>query len=269
MQTTTSADGTVIAYDRAGSGAPIIFVPAALNSREAFNDLAAELKSDFTTVQYDRRGRGTSTDAIAAAEVDAYAIEREVEDLASVIAAVGGRPTLFGFSSGAVLALAATASGLPIGRLALYEPPLCRDDASKPDLRDRLAEMIKNGQPGVAVATYQIEAIGLLPEMVSQIKHLPLWPGLEAIAQTTVYDATLTADPEPTAAMRSVSQPTLVIAGTQTWPKLAAWAKDTAAAIAAARYVEVEGGANHTIPPMSTAAVHDGVGLAEATPIDG
>ena len=41
----------------------------------------------------------------------------------------GGSAFVFGHSSGAVLALEAAANGLPIARLALYEPPFIVDEA--------------------------------------------------------------------------------------------------------------------------------------------
>lgn len=50
-------------------------------------------------------------------------MEREIEDLAALIAAAGGRASLFGHSSGGILALEATAQGLPVERLAVYEAP--------------------------------------------------------------------------------------------------------------------------------------------------
>lgn len=40
MFTTTSADGTTIAYDRSGSGAPIVFVSGAFNDRHTLAPVA-------------------------------------------------------------------------------------------------------------------------------------------------------------------------------------------------------------------------------------
>jgi pimeloyl-ACP methyl ester carboxylesterase len=263
MDTATSADGSVIAYQRTGSGTPIIFVPAAFNLRSTFDGVAAELEPDFTTIRYDRRGRGDSTDAIGPDEVDSYRIEHEIEDLAAVSSAVGGSPIVFGFSSGAVLALAAAAAGLPISRLALYEPPFRRGPANPATagLRDRLVELIKAGKPGEAVSTFQRDGIGLPPELVDQIRRSPAFPALEAIGQTTVYDCTLTAEQAPTEAMRSLAQPTVVLAGAQTWPPLIDGARYGAELIDNATYVEVPGGPNHTIPAAATAqAVRDFAG---------
>jgi len=56
-----------------------------------------------------------------------------------VIAAAGDGAYVFGMSSGAVLALRAVAAGLPVSKLAIYEPPFIVDD-SRPRVPDGLAE---------------------------------------------------------------------------------------------------------------------------------
>ena len=120
-----SADGTRIAFERAGAGAPLILVEAAGHYRgfSSFTGLTGLLAADFTVYNYDRRGRGDSGDTAP------YAVEREVEDLAALIATAGGSAFLYGFSSGALLALHAAARGLVIPRLALLEPPIGEDES--------------------------------------------------------------------------------------------------------------------------------------------
>src|SRR3569833_4746993 len=95
----TSADGTSIAYERRGAGAPVILVGGAFNDRTPVAGLAEVLAGDFTTIAYDRRGRGSSGDA------GTYAIAREIEDIAALFAVAGGSASVFGHSSGAVLVL--------------------------------------------------------------------------------------------------------------------------------------------------------------------
>ncbi len=62
MSTVSSADGTVIDYDRYGDGPAVVFIGGASiyrvideSTTQAARMLAAE---GFTTVDYDRRGRG-------------------------------------------------------------------------------------------------------------------------------------------------------------------------------------------------------------------
>ena len=110
METVRSADGTPIVFERMGSGPPVVVVNGALADRAATAPVAAVLGEWFTVVAFDRRGVGDSGDT------PPYAAEREIEDLAAVIGAVGGSAHVFGHSSGGILALEATASG-EIGRV--------------------------------------------------------------------------------------------------------------------------------------------------------
>ena len=83
METTKSADGTGIAYDRGGDGPPLIIVLGAFCDRKTFVP-PASLTSRFTVCTYDRRGRGDSGDT------PLYSPDLEVADLAAVIEAVSG-----------------------------------------------------------------------------------------------------------------------------------------------------------------------------------
>src|SRR5258708_31865253 len=117
VSTVRSRDGTTIALERLGNGPPLILVVGAFNERATGLPLANFLAPQFSVFTYDRRGRGDSGDTAP------YAIDREVEDLDALIAHTGGTAAVFGYSSGALLALKAAARGLAITRLALYEPP--------------------------------------------------------------------------------------------------------------------------------------------------
>src|SRR6266446_6916429 len=117
MNRVTSKDGTRIAFDQSGKGPAIILVVGAFNDRFTGAPLRHLLEPHFTVFNYDRRGRGNSGDTAP------YAVEREIEDLEALITEAGGSADVFGYSSGAVLALKAAAAGLAISRLALYDPP--------------------------------------------------------------------------------------------------------------------------------------------------
>ena len=243
MDTVTSADGTTIAYEAAGSGHPIVFVGGAFNDHTRLAPLAGALAGDFTVIGYDRRARGQSGDTRP------YAVQREVEDLAAVLDTVGGRAAVFGYSSGGILALLA-ATTLPVTHLFLYEVPFGLP--ADPTLAGRLDELIRQDRPGDAVALFQTEGIGLPPQMVAQIRNSPMFPALEAIAQSTVYEATLTSEyAVPTPAMSMVDVPALVLTGADTWPALTAAAKSAPVG----RHVEVPGAENHDIPVPETGTI--------------
>ena len=207
MAIVRSPDGTSIAFERAGTGPALILVDAAgcFRGFGPMRPLAARLASDFMVFTYDRRGRGDSTDTAP------YAVEREVDDLQALIDAAGGSAFVYGFSSGAVLALHAAARGLAIPRLALLEPPVAVDDRPKPqpDLATELAELVAAGRRGEAVERFQT-AIGVPAEMVAGMRGAPFWPALEAIAHTLVYDLAITAS-LPASRLSAITTPTLVI----------------------------------------------------------
>ena len=106
-QTTKSGDGTTIAYTKLGSGPPLILVDGAFCYREngPSSQLAPLLAKHFTVYAYDRRGRGASGDA------PVYSIEREVDDLRTMVREAGGSAFAVGVSSGGALALQAARAG--------------------------------------------------------------------------------------------------------------------------------------------------------------
>jgi pimeloyl-ACP methyl ester carboxylesterase len=252
MKTVTSPDGTKIAFDQLGAGPPLIMLAGAFNDRSTTSPLAEAMQDQFTVLNYDRRGRGESGDTTP------YAVEREIEDLAALIAELGGASCVFGYSSGATLALRAAASSLPITRLALYEPPFLVDDsrpAPPADLAEQLATLISLDRRGDAVELYQLQGIGLPQPVVAQIREAPFRPSLEAIAHTLVYDATITGDLSlPDAALSSVTAPTLVLSGGNSWGFLQSGADAAGALLPNGRHLTLAG-QTHDIDPAAVAPV--------------
>ena len=219
MKQVLSKDGTKIAFDQSGEGAPVILVGGALQDRAIdlpTVQLAALLAENFTVFHYDRRGRGDSGDT------PSYAVEREIEDLSALIDVAGGSVGVFGMSSGAVLALRA-ADSLKITRLALYEPPFIVDDSRPPLPDDYLAKLMKllsSNQRGDAVALFMTEAVGVPAEYIAPMRNEAFWSGFEAVAHTLVYDAMIMGDtmrgsPQPLWKWSSIRVPTLVIGGSE------------------------------------------------------
>jgi pimeloyl-ACP methyl ester carboxylesterase len=210
MDTVTSNDGTTIAFDRLGSGPSVILVSGGSVDRWSNASLAEVLASDFTVFNYDRRGRGPSGDT------PPYAVEREIEDVGAVLQAAGGSAGLYGSSSGAALALEAAASGLPITKLALWEPPYILDENARPpaDQVEQYNMMLAEGRRGDAAQYFMERVVRMPAEFVAAARSQPWWPGQEALAHTLPYDATIMGDyslPEEKAAR--VTVPTVVIDG--------------------------------------------------------
>lgn len=216
MSSTVSADGTKIAYTRTGSGPALVLVDGAMSYRGSSpNDgLAKELAPHFTVYTYDRRGRGESADT------GPYAVEREVEDIAAIIKEAGGEAFLFGISSGAALALEAANSGLPVPKLAVYEPPFVIDD-TRPrvpaDYPARLDAAIAEGKRGKAVKMFMTEGVGLGKVTVAVMRLMPFWSKLKKVAHTIAYDTAVMGDRQSgrplTRAWPEAKMPALAIDG--------------------------------------------------------
>ncbi|MBV8756599.1 MAG: alpha/beta hydrolase [Deltaproteobacteria bacterium] len=198
-----------IAFDRLGSGSPVIFVLGAFNTRDTGEPLAHALAANHTVFNFDRRGRGDSTDE------PTYAIEREIDDLAGLIREAGGSAALLGFSSGAALGLAAAAHGLPITKLALFDLPLRPGGPpNEVDHTAALAALVRAGRRGDAVEYFQGRMVGIPQPVIEQLRTAPFRPALEAMAQTLVYEATILGDGlVPLDRVRAVEAPLLALAG--------------------------------------------------------
>jgi pimeloyl-ACP methyl ester carboxylesterase len=229
ITTVRSADGTAIAYDRNGDGPPLIYVGGALNDRFSGAPLATELAPRMTVYGYDRRGRGASGDT------PPYAVEREIEDLHALIETAGGEAAVYGMSSGGILALRAAGHGLKITKVAVYEPPIRPDnDANRLAARryaTKLAELLAADRRGDALELFMTE-VGIPAELIGQMRHAPMWPGLEALAPSLAYDSAVMGDSRGGAApdewAGAVGMPALVLRGGES----PAWMGDAATELA-------------------------------------
>ena len=220
-RTAVSDDGTPIAYDEFGTGSPLITVCGATADRALMRPTAEAFGQHFRAVAYDRRGRGDSGDTAP------YAVEREIEDLAAIIAEVGGGTVhLYGHSSGAGLALRAVVAGLPVERLVLHEPPYSPDDpGAQEEARGwarHLADRLDRGEHAEAIAEF-FRSVGAPEEVVDQVRSSPMWPGLVALAPTLAYDSAVmddlaTGGVVPVDLARQVTQPALVLVGGESPP---------------------------------------------------
>lgn len=232
MEKTRSRDGTLIAFEKRGAGAPLILVGGALSDRTSAAPLASLLEPGFTVFTFDRRGRGDSGDA------ESYSIEREVEDFSALIGVAGGSAFVFGHSSGAALALESAARALPISKLALYEPPFIVDGARAPlpgTYTAQLASLLSSGRRGEAVKYFLTVGVQVPETAIAQMQGSPMWPGMEKIAHTLLYDQAIMEGKMSGTGMAkgqwdSVDVPTLVIEGGAS----PAWMRNSAATLAKA-----------------------------------
>jgi pimeloyl-ACP methyl ester carboxylesterase len=252
MDAATSADGTLIAFDQRGSGPAVVIVNGALSLASDAGEIADALAhAGFRAVTWDRRARGASGDKRGSSPAD------EAADLAAVIDAVGGDAAVLGHSSGAILALFAASLGVPVRALFLSEPPFrWGDDEPAHDLAERLQGLVDDGKAADAVATFQLEGVGLPRDMVDAGRASGQLATLAPLGQSTVYDVMLTRQVSvPTPEMLTVTQPVTVLRGDQTFPVIISGSDRLAEAIPHAELVIVPESVMHRPDPVATARV--------------
>jgi pimeloyl-ACP methyl ester carboxylesterase len=236
MSTVTSKDGTTIAYTSTGNGPALIVVCGATAFRAtdpALAELAQLLASEFTVITYDRRGRGESGDTLP------FSTARELEDIAALIDAAGGRAYLLGYSSGSVVALEAAASGLPVDKLVMYEPPFVLPGSNFPpppaDYVQTLEGFTARGD-NAASAAYFMRSVGMPEDAIEGMKQTPFWPALESVGPTIAYDGHFMFDAYYTAGRfperwQRARLPVLVLDGDASFPFMPMAADAVAAAL--------------------------------------
>lgn len=215
-----SKDGTLIGYDKDGTGPLVVLVNGALAYRNYFGgrELAEMLSRDFTVVIYDRRGRGESTDT------QPYSVEKEIQDIEALIDASEGQACVYGESSGAALALRAAANlGTKVAKLSMYEPPYVTGDAEREEharATQRLRAGLATGDRSGAVALFMANFMS--PEETEAFRKASPeeWATMEAVAPTLAYDYEIMAGEVPPPNAGTVTAPVLMMTGSQGLPFL-------------------------------------------------
>ncbi len=212
MKTTTSKDGTTLAYDVYGSGPALLSITGASCFRtfQPVEQDAKALSEEFTVYNYDRRGRGDSGNTLP------YSVEREVEDIEAMIDAAGGTAYLYGHSSGAVLALeAALRLGDKVQKLVIYDASYVHDETEKAEyaqLGQNVRALLDRGKNAKAMKTF-LTGIGMPKLFVALLPIFPGWNTMKTLAPTLAYDIALTQNVPPVERMAKVSTPTYIIVG--------------------------------------------------------
>lgn len=179
MQTITSKDGTLIAFERSGKGPPLVLVHGTTADHTRWKPVLPQLERHFTVYAVDRRGRGGSGDA------PVYAIENEFDDVAAVVDAIGEPVLLLGHSYGALCALEASLRTRNLRKLVLYEPPVrTAGSLYPPGAAERLQALLDAGEADSVVATFFREVVRAPDDELAMLRSLPNWPARVAAAHT-------------------------------------------------------------------------------------
>ncbi|HSJ63497.1 MAG TPA: alpha/beta fold hydrolase [Gemmatimonadaceae bacterium] len=209
METTTSRDGTTIAYWPSGSGPPLLLVHGTTADHTRWARVTPALEERQTVFVMDRRGRGRSGD------VTPYRIEREAEDVVAVIDAIGEPTALLGHSFGAICCLEAARLSNAVRRLMLYEPPIPVDARLVPPAIVRqIDELVQTGEPEAALLHFFREVVRVPEADLDVMRSLPVWRTRVSLAHTIPrelrVDDFYRFDPSGFSTMRT---PTLLLLG--------------------------------------------------------
>lgn len=170
METTTSADGTTIGWEATGSGPPLVLVHGTTADHNRWAGISPQLEPFFTVCAVDRRGRGASGDGAE------YDVQREAEDIAAVVEAIGEPVSILGHSYGAVCSLEASLLTDGISRLALYEPPIPTGvEMYPPGVPGRMQALIDDGQLEAALELFFREVVRMPDYELVEYRQLPMW----------------------------------------------------------------------------------------------
>jgi pimeloyl-ACP methyl ester carboxylesterase len=164
--TVTSRDGTPIAFWRSGSGPPLLLIHGATaDHTTTWRFVRPELERHFTVLAMDRRGRGGSGDG------PEYDLQREAEDVAAVVEAMGEPVNVLGHSHGALIALEAALRTRKIRRLVLYEGvPLRGTDLFAPGSIQRLEALLEAGDMEAMLVTMFRDVVQMPPEEIELLR---------------------------------------------------------------------------------------------------
>jgi pimeloyl-ACP methyl ester carboxylesterase len=161
-----------------------------------------------------RRGKGLSDDS------PNYSYEREYEDVAAVVDAVGPPRFLFAHSSGAICALGAALES-PMDKLVLVEPPLpLEEPAIAAEHHAAVTAALNRGDDEAAVVFALRHGLRLEPEAIDALPSRRDWPGLlrRGVAWLRELDE-INRLPRDVERYRGIQTPTLLAYGTATQPR--------------------------------------------------
>ncbi len=245
-----SFDGTMIHYHRAGDGAPVIMVHGSGGGLHSWQPVAEQLPDRFDLWLPARRGYAPSGPGHA----PKYFAD-EVRDLGVIIEMIGRPAHLVGMSYGATVALHAAASGLAVRSLALWEPPLYAAGTELAPVLSRFELLTANGEHNRAQRLLA-EKVARVPAAMLDLSESP------GAASDTPDDSdgwtrdleSMVGDTSYLDRWSSVTTPTLLMRGSDTWQPMPETIERLAAVMPGA-HVETLPGQMHFAPSTVPADV--------------
>jgi pimeloyl-ACP methyl ester carboxylesterase len=144
-----------------------------------WSPISPRFEQHFTVYAMDRRGRGESGDS---RDCD---IQREAEDVAAVVDAIGEPVFVLGHSGGALYSLEAALLTANFRRLILYEPPIPGvAPVVPPNIPERIQALIDQEEPESALEVFFREVVRMPEHELKDYRLLPVWKTRVSLAPT-------------------------------------------------------------------------------------
>lgn len=181
MRQARSGDGTVIAGEIVGIGAPVLLVHGTSSGRGRWAPVLPMLSDRYELCLMDRRGRGASGDT------QPHSLDAEIEDVVALAREIGAR-ALVAHSYGAICALEAAARMTGLEALVLYEgpvpvPPFDANPADAENIR-RVGALVQEGEPEQALLTFMRDILRMPAPQIEAARTQRGWQERVAIAPT-------------------------------------------------------------------------------------
>ena len=239
------SDGAVIGLEAAGQGPSLLLVHGSGTSRRSWARVTPLLQSNFRTYAMDRRGRGESTDG------PTYSLQREVQDIAEVGAALPAPVFVVGHSIGAIMTLEALRLTDRFQKAVLYEPPLPVAGGMEGGSPEAVCKAVAAGDNDKAMTVFFTDYVMMPPPTVAAFKRDPSWPQRIKLAPTVCREARAhfiyRFHPDK---FSSMATPTLVLLGGDSPKPMAVSTRAAAAALPHAR-LELLPGQQHVATQMA------------------
>ncbi|HSD58835.1 MAG TPA: alpha/beta hydrolase [Methanotrichaceae archaeon] len=179
MDKVKSKDGTLIAYERSGTGSALVLVHGTTADHTRWASVLPMLEQKFTVYAVDRRGRGQSGDSAI------YSLEREYEDIAAVVNSIREPVNLLGHSYGALCCLEAALRVTNLNKLILYEPAIwVGAHFYPPGTREKIQALIDSGNRAEALLVLFRDVVGMPENELALMRQEPGWSVRLALAHT-------------------------------------------------------------------------------------
>ncbi|GAB1690404.1 alpha/beta hydrolase [Krasilnikovia sp. M28-CT-15] len=258
----TTADGTRLTARRTGHGVPVVLVHGSAGGLDSWDPVTSLMGDAFELWVYARRGYAPSD---GCRRPKTYA--DDVADLRAVLAAAGGPAHVVGGSYGGTVALhAASAGGVPIRSVALFEPPLFASGAAAAAALDGFRSLLEAGDVAAAARLFAADVARVPEQIIAALTEAgagPPDPAQDAAAAAEAVGClhdleAMAADTDEVRRWSALDVPVLLMQGGQTWAPMPATMDALADALPGAARTVLPGQSHfapHTAPEMFAEAL--------------